>query len=354
MNITDPRVAPASHLTPKLARLLNDARDASMLGLMARCALVAAVGVCVFFVPWPLIYVAPLYWALNFTLLDRFTLMLHCTSHRQLFKSQHRLLNQVIPWLLGPFFGQAPNSYFAHHMGMHHREENLEQDLSSTMHFQRDRFGHWLRYWSRFLCFGLVELARYFHRRGNKKLFRRTLVGEGTYWTCLLVLAYFNAAATFVVFLGPLLFMRTLMMMGNWTQHAFIGSSDASDPYLASITCINTRYNRRCFNDGYHILHHVNPRCHWTEHPSAFEQALTEYGARDAVVFDGVDYFEIWLCLMLGRWQKLASHFVALPQAPVRTREEVVEFLKSRVQPVVRSELSANNLTVAIAARRVA
>jgi fatty acid desaturase len=334
MNITDPQVAPPGALASKLGPLLNDERDVSMVWLMARCALTAAVGVSVFFAPWPLLYVAPVYWALNFTVLDRFTLMLHCTSHRQLFKNQYSALNHVIPWLLGPFFGQTPNTYFAHHMGMHHREENLEDDLSSTMRFQRNRFGHWLRYWSRFLVIGLFELGTYFLRRGNKKLFRRTLVGEGTYWSALLVLAYFDAGATFVVFLGPLIFIRTLMMMGNWTQHAFVAQSDPADPYLASITCINTRYNRRCFNDGYHILHHIKPRCHWSEHPTEFLRALPEYGKHDAIVFDGLDYFEIWLCLMFGRWHKLAAHFVALPHAPTRGRDEIISLLKSRMVPV--------------------
>ena len=38
--------------------------------------------------------------------------------------------------------------------------------------------------------------------------------------------------------------------------------------------------------------------------------------------------------LMLGRWSYLADKFVQLPGAPVRTRGEVIAFLKSRVQPV--------------------
>ncbi len=341
MNITDPRQEPPSLLASRLAPLLNDARDVSMLWLMARCAVVAGAGIAVFFSPWPLVYVAPLYWALNYTVLDRFTLMLHCTSHRQLFNNRYAALNNLIPWLLAPFFGQTPNTYFAHHMGMHHREENLEDDLSSTLRFQRNRLDHWMRYWLRFLFFALLELSRYFYRRGNAKLLRRILVGEAIYWSALLALGWFDPGATFVVFLGPFVLIRTLMMMGNWTQHAFIGESDVTDPYLASITCINTRYNRRCFNDGYHILHHVKPRCHWSEHPTEFLRALPEYGKRDAIVFDGLDYFQIWLNLMFGRWRKLAAHFVRLPGAPARTPDEVVAFLKSRVRPIVRSAPSA-------------
>jgi fatty acid desaturase len=139
-----------------------------------------------------------------------------------------------------------------------------------------------------------------------------------------------------VVLVVPLLLMRTLMMMGNWTQHSFISQEHPEDPFQSSITCINTRYNRRCFNDGYHILHHIKPRAHWTEHPIEFENALAEYGAHDAIVFDGVDYFQIWLCLMFGRWGTLADRFVRLTGAKERSREEVIALLKSRVLPIPR------------------
>ena len=41
-----------------------------------------------------------------------------------------------------------------------------------------------------------------------------------------------------------------------------------------------------------------------------------------------------WLNMMLGRWGYLADHFVHLPGAPECSKEDVIAFLKSRVQPV--------------------
>jgi fatty acid desaturase len=339
MKLTDPREASAPSFLSGGARLLNDARDTFVLWLMLQCAVVAGVGLSLF--AWPywlgvsVWYLAPLYWALLMgVVLDRFTLMLHFTSHRQLFNRHYRSLNHVIPWLLGPFFGQTPNSYFAHHMGMHHREENLPDDLSSTMRFTRNRLSHWLTYYLRFLIIGLPELLFYFYKRNNWKLFGRVLIGEGSYWALVALGLWLRPEATLVVLVIPLVLMRTLMMMGNWTQHSFISQEHPEDPFQSSITCINTRYNRRCFNDGYHILHHLSPRAHWTEHPTLFEKALPEYAAHDAIVFDGADYFEIWLNMMLGRWGFLADRFVHLEGAPRRTKDEVIAFLQSRVQPV--------------------
>lgn len=338
MTNLDPRGEPVPSFVSRAARLLNDPRDVVFVWLVLRCVALAALGVSLFFLPAAFLpYAAPVYLVLLFGgLMDRYTLMLHCTSHRPLFKKPYRSFNNLIPWFVAPFFGQTPNSYFSHHMGMHHREENLAADLSSTMRFKRDRFDHWLRYYLRFMFAGLFELEVYFYRRKQWKLFRRVFVGEVGYWLALATLLVAAPAPTVVVFVVPFVAIRTAMMMGNWAQHSFIKAETPENPYHASITCINTRYNRRCFNDGYHVLHHVKPACHWTEHPAEFERALAEYGRQDSIVFDGIDFFGVWLCLMLGRWSQLAEHFVVLEGAPARTRDEVVAFLKERVLPVAQ------------------
>ena len=72
-------------------------------------------------------------------------------------------------------------------------------------------------------------------------------------------------------------------------------------------------------------------------HPSEFERALPEYGRQDALVFEGIDYFGVWTCLMFRRWSTLAAHVVPLEGAPARTREQVILMLKERVQPITPS-----------------
>ena len=144
------------------------------------------------------------------------------------------------------------------------------------------------------------------------------------------VLLNVNAGAILVVFIVSVVFVRIPMMIGNWGQHAFICPADPTNPYRNSLTCINTRFNRRCFNDGYHIHHHVEARRHWNT-PGELEANLGRYGAEDAVVLEGIDFFGIWLCLMLRRWEVLAQAFLRLPNAPRRTDAEVVAVLKERL-----------------------
>lgn len=335
MKITDPRVARSPFYAPVIAALINDPRDSEVVGLLGQCLLLAALAVLLFFLPYGVWYAAPLYWLLLFAgLLDRFTLMLHCTSHRPLFKAKYRGLNLIIPWLVGPFFGQTPNTYFAHHLGMHHREENLPGDLSSTMRFQRDSFKAWLRYWARFISLGVVDLVRYMARHRRHRLMRRVIVGEAAYWCSLALLLYVRPDATLVVLVIPLVLIRTLMMIGNWAQHAFIAADRPDNPYVASITCINSRYNGRCFNDGYHIGHHLHARAHWTEYPAEFERSIEEYGRQDAIVFEGLDFFQVWILLMTKRWSRLARAFVQLPGANPRCEAEIIQLLQERVRAV--------------------
>ena len=342
MEITDlahshPQVTSA--LDRRLASLINDPRDQPFVYLMIQCGLVALVGLGLFALPGAWVwYAAPLYWALwAFGVLDRFILMLHCTSHRTLFTRDRAWMNQLIPWAIGPFFGETPETYFAHHMGMHHPENNLPEDLSSTMKYQRDSLVGWLTYYVDFLFFGLARLVGYHKRKHNPKLFLRTILGEGSFLLVAGALCMVNWRASMAVFLIPLVIVRFLMMAGNWGQHAFVDAADPGNPYKNSITCINSRYNRRAFNDGYHIHHHVKARTHWTELPAEFRDNLETYAREDAIVFEGIDFFMVWAYLMLGQWKTLAKHFVRIPGAPERDEAAVIAFLQSRVAPIAPS-----------------
>jgi hypothetical protein len=119
------------------ARFINDPRDRPFLALMAAISVTVPPFGMAFYVPgvfrWWLGLVYLTFIPVFF--LDRFILMLHNTSHRPLFKKPWAWMNNYIPWVLGPFFGQTPETYFAHHIGMHHPENNLEADLSTTMPF---------------------------------------------------------------------------------------------------------------------------------------------------------------------------------------------------------------------------
>ena len=268
--------------------------------------------------------------------MDRYILMLHCVSHRRLFRKRYGALNLFIPCLLGPIFGQTPFSYYVHHVGMHHREDNALTDLSTTEPYDRARFTHWLAYVWKFLVFTPITLPAYLYRTRRGKMLAMLAAGELCYWAVVVMLmVWVSLSATLFVFVIPLAFARIAMMAGNWAQHAFIDANHRDDPFRYSITCINTSYNRRCFNDGYHIVHHIRPGLHYSEMAAEFEATKTKYRDHEAVVFDGIDFFQVWWLLMTRQWQKLAKAFVVLPGAPDRTHAEIVTLLQSRTEPLV-------------------
>jgi fatty acid desaturase len=257
-----------------------------------------------------------------------FVLMLHNTSHRRLFRRPWTWMNGYIPWVLGPFFGQSPEAYFAHHVGMHHPENNLEDDISSTLPYRRDHLGDFLRYFLRFFFGVLVELTRYFARKGRGGLLVRTLVGEISFLVAVALLMFVNWRATLAVFVFPVLLARFAMMAGNWAQHAFVDEASPANSYTNSITCINCGYNRRCFNDGYHIGHHLKATRHWTEMPEEFLRGADRYAAEGAIVFEGIDFFGVWFLLMLRRYDRLARRVVQLGEK--RSPDEIIALLRSR------------------------
>lgn len=332
--------APAAAIDTAWARLwakaLNDPRDVVFINLSLQMSFTLLPMAIALFVVGQFNWLwAVGYWVFLFAaFLDRFILMLHCTCHRQLFNRKFKLFNYYIPWVLGPLIGETPEAYFVHHMGMHHQEGNLLGDLSSTMRYQRDKFSHWLHYWGRFMTIGLYELFAYHKRKGRSSMMRRLAIGEGSFWLAVLLLGSFVSwQATLVVLVIPVIVVRTLMMAGNWGQHAFVDPDDPANDFKSSITCINSRYNRRCFNDGYHIIHHLKPALHYTEMADEFDKNRALYGKHDAIVFEGEDFFSVWLWLMLGNKKRLARKFVRLPGAPQRSDEEVIALINRRVRP---------------------
>lgn len=262
-----------------------------------------------------------------------YILALHVSSHRQVFRPEYRWLQTVAVWLLGPFVGQTPETYRVHHMGMHHAEGNMPDDLSSTMPYQRDRWTHFAHYFLRFFFLIPVELGIYNARRGHWRMLQKMLVGEVSYIVALVALMFLNPLVTTFVFLLPLVFLRFALMSGNWAQHAFVDPEDPANPYKNSITFIDSPYNRRCFNDGFHIGHHVKPNRHWTEMPADFTRHLDKYAEEGAIVFRGIDYFQIWLLLMTRNHERLARHLVAWPGTD-GSIEGRVALLRSRLRPI--------------------
>lgn len=276
---------------------------------------------------------AALFTVLEIYFIGPFILMLHNTSHNTLFKNEYKWGNRLIPWGLCPFMGQSPDTYLSHHIGMHHAENNMELDKSSTLRYQRDSLADFMKYFGRFLFLGITDLAAYLRLKQKGKFLRRALIGEAVFLLVCLALAFVSWQTTLLVFVAPLLIVRFMMMAGNWAQHAFVDPQAPQNNFLNSITCINSIYNKRCWNDGYHIGHHLKPHMHWTDMPRDFMANKDKYAENKALVFEKLDYHQIWAMLMFKRYDRLASYLVNI-NGMFSSREEAIRLMKQRTKRI--------------------
>lgn len=322
---------------------IRDPRDLPFVYLTLKITFIVLPLGVLLFIPaitgWLWWTMAIIYLVINsFVFKGSFGLMLHCTSHRRFFKKQYNWLNYYLPWIVAPFFGQTPETYFAHHIAMHHPENNMPTDKSSTLYYQRNSIKGFLHYFGDFLFLGMYRLGNYFRNKNQLKLFWRAMIGEFVFFGVCALLCLISWQAVLVVFIIPFLATRFVQMLGNWTQHAFIDASDPENPYKNSITCINVRYNHQCWNDGYHISHHIRPALHWTGHPYHLIENQEEYAKNNAIIFDGLDFLGVFLCLMTKNYDKLARHFVDIGRQ-YNSKEEIKEFLKERNQKFEPSQI---------------
>ncbi|MCB9235401.1 MAG: fatty acid desaturase [Bacteroidia bacterium] len=339
--IFDPK-KPYNSLDRFFLKFIRDERDLPFIYTTLKITFIMMpIGILLFFPfikgwVWWLLAVGYFYLN-NLVLKGPFGLMFHCTNHRKWFKKKYHVFNYYLPWVVAPFFGQSPETYFCHHINMHHPENNLEMDKSSTMGFQRDKFGDFMKYFGEFLFLGIYELASYFQWRKNSRLRNKAIFGELSFFLMCGLLGYFISwQATIWVFLLPLLLYRFVAMMGNWAQHAFVDPDEPGNSYKNSLTCINVKYNHKCWNDGYHISHHVRPAMHWTDHPNYFLKTLDAYAENKSIIFEGLDFLGVFVTLMRGDYQKLADHFVNVNNT-FKNDEEVIAHLKRRTAKIVRS-----------------
>lgn len=340
--ITDPVYVPRESYTAYerfWLRYINDKRDLPFIHLLTAIHLLVIPSAIVLYTPllqgiwWWALYI-PYFYISQLYFKGRFGLMLHCISHRKLFKKGYTWIYNWIIWGICPYFGHTPETYFVHHMAMHHVENNNYDDASSTLPYQRDSLRGFLSYVLRFLFLGFRDTFMYLFTRKRKKFYMRLTYGEMSFFAFCILMSFVNFKATLFIFIIPFVFARIVMMLGNWAQHAFV---DPNDPEENTINCINTKYNQTCWNDGYHAVHHMRPALHYTEIPVEFMKNKDRFAERKVLVFDGIHYLHIFFWLMTKRYDKLADNLVNI-NGMFSSKEEAIALMKERTRKIPQTQ----------------
>jgi fatty acid desaturase len=339
--ITDPQYAPKTKLSGYekfWMKFLTDERDLPFIHLLTTIHITVIPWAILFYTPlfqgwvWWLMYIPYAYIAQSYYK-GRFGLAFHCMCHRRIFKKGYEWMHTWVTWFVCPFFGHTPETYFAHHIGMHHVENNQEDDASSTLQYRRDSFTDFLKYFFNFLFAGFIQTFQYFFRRKRKKLYMRLSFGEIAWMLFCVGMCFVNFKATMMIFIAPVIYGRFIMMLGNWTQHSFIDKKDPEGHFSSVYNCINNVYNQNCWNDGYHSIHHLRPAIHYTEMPGEFLKHKDKYVEHKTFIFDGIHYLHIFWWLMNKRYDKLADNLVNINNT-FSSQQEAMALLKERVNPI--------------------
>jgi fatty acid desaturase len=315
---------------------MNDKRDLPFIHLLTAIHLLVLPAAIILYTPllqgwyWWALYI-PYFYVSQMYFKGRFGLMLHCISHRKLFKKGYTWIYNWIIWAVCPFFGHTPETYFVHHMAMHHVENNMPDDASSTLPYRRDSLRGFSRYVLRFLFLGFRDTFMYLFNRKRKKMYMRLSYGELSFYAFCVGMCFVNLYATLFIFIIPFVFARVVMMLGNWAQHAFVEKNDPENNFTNAVNCINTKYNKMCWNDGYHVVHHLRPAMHYTEIPVEFLKITDKLAANKTLVFDGIHYLHIFVWLMTKRYDKLADNLVNVNNM-FNSKEEAIALMKERVK----------------------
>lgn len=319
--------------------LLRDHRDAPLAYLILNiCFIAVPCAIALFFIPNPSHWHGFAYLAISCGLfLQRFILCLHYTEHLQPFKTDTVagwILAQLCPNVLCVLYGIPPGIYRLHHVVMHHCENNLfRYDISSTEPYQRDNFFQFLGYWFRFWLCVAYELPLYALIRRRFSLFFRALISLSIYVALGRYLFYVSPVAALWVLVIPFFIASFAMMFGNWSQHVFVDPLRSRNNYALTYNVVNTTDNQRTFNDGYHIIHHVNSKIHWCDLPQKFMDTLDKHAEEDALVFEGIGFFDVGVFVFTGQLRALAKRYVNIGQKQ-RSIDELVELMKERLRPI--------------------
>lgn len=319
-------------------KYINDKRDLPFIHLLTAIHIFVIPAAIILYTPllqgwyWWLLYI-PYFYVSQMYFKGRFGLMLHCISHRKLFAKGYTWLYNYTIWFVCPFFGHTPETYFVHHMAMHHVENNQEDDASSTLKYKRDSLLDFLKYVGRFLVMGFVDTFMYLFSRKRKNYICASLMAKYHSIFCV-AMSFVNFHATLFIFIIPFVFARIVMMLGNWAQHSFIDKDNTEDNFTSAINCINTKYNEMCWNDGYHTVHHLRPGMHYTEIPGEFLKMKDQFIQKKAIIFDGIHYLHVFVWLMTKNYDKLADNLVNIDNKIFSSKEEAIELMKERIKKI--------------------
>lgn len=274
----------------------------------------------------------------------------HCDIHNNFFTVRHlgQKSGKRIVWLTGkylrlflnPVCSRIPHFYRAHHVYMHHVENNGVDDLQTTVFRDRTSFFDFCKH-SLLLAvsnsFG-IDLYLYFSKRKNDNERRSLVLGLATWLGMLGLIALYNPAASIVIlvihFLGAV-----PGAINTYIWHGLVDLDDTENVYKNSVNSVMG--NDRLAVGSLHLRHHLKGGEHWTKQFAMSEEDKEICARNGAVLFHPFPPNFLLKALWTRRFELIADRMVRLEE-PGRTPEEAIALVQARTRPLIdrpRSEM---------------
>ncbi|RFA29266.1 fatty acid desaturase [Alkalilimnicola ehrlichii] len=333
-------------LVQRLAnRILKDPRDEPILAAAITLGLTAfpVLGLQLVLqeIVWPLVlaFYAFVYGP-NIRAFVRSFSAMHQEGHRRggIFKGDSRCETWTGNTFLYIFFA-VPLGLVPHataHLQQHHRENTGPLDIYATARYNHANAWHFMVYMVREVMYQQFMISPYLYFKSRRKTaqMRSMVMGNLIYFGLLALLALYSWQIAVLYMLIPWGASNFLMGVIHWAQHAFYGGQqDPKDFMCNTTTLLETPVN--VLNEGYHVCHHHWANVHWSESPALFEKIKPEMKASRSMVFRDLSVLDLFLLMMLRRFDTLAAK---LDWWEPMSHAEKVELLKQRVQPAPIAE----------------
>lgn len=226
-----------------------------------------AVTTALLFVQWNLEQVHPLLFIWGCVMAVSVTAIAHNHNHLGLWESS--FLNKCTDVWLTLFYGFPVFAWIPTHNQNHHRYNNREEDYTATYKVSENN--------------NLLTLLAYpIHSGGAQQkviydyLKKIWYSDRPQFVHCMVqvtALVIFYAGALWLSWKKALLFIIVPHQVGlnsvlifNYIQHVH---ADEDSQWNHSRNVLSPRMNGLLFNNGFHTVHHMNPRKHWSVTPQA-------------------------------------------------------------------------------------
>ncbi len=222
------------------------------------------------------------------------------------------------------------------HLQQHHRENAGPLDIYATARYDHANAWHFIVYLVREVMYQqlMVSPYLYFRSKGKSAQARSMLTGNLIYFGLFALLAWYSVELAVAYMLVPWCASNFLMGVIHWSQHAFYGGQqDPRDYMYNTVTLLETPVNM--LNEGYHVCHHHWANVHWSESPALFEKIKPEMAEAGSMVFRDLSVLDLFLLLMLRRFDRLADK---LEWWQPLSQAQKVELLRLRCGPAPIAE----------------